>query len=630
MIRGAGILFMTAGGQVLFLKRGPGGDMPGAWCFPGGTTEGDETAEQTAIRETTEEIGSLPDGERAELTRSVSGTSSAPVEVIDTAIPGSDIAPIPGPQIDFTTFVQKIDAPFEPTINGEHVGFAWAPVDQPPEPLHPGCRIALARLGMDELGVARAIAADELTSPQTYANVTLFALRITGTGQAYRSGLKEHVWRPPEEYLTDEFLARCNGLPVIWKHPPKKPVIDSAEFSKRVIGTIMLPYIKGDEVWGVAKIYDAEAVEMMSTRQLSTSPGVFDVGDNTVKLEDGSSILIEEKPRLLDHLAICEAGVWDKDGAPTGVQTQDGANTMNEDEKKAAEEKARADAATAEKEGLDKLLSRVDAALTKMDAMSTRMDAYDAVKSRRDAEEKESKEKADRKDALCAKRDAKKDGETLTEAEEKELAELEGGKSKTAADSKKDESEEKKEEEKEEAKDKKDEAKAASRKDNAELRSRLDAQGKELEDLRRATAPVPEAEHASLAEAQSRCDSVAQMFGETAPRPLAGETLLAYRKRLIKPFVKHSPEWARADSTTVSALPESAFGIAEDQIYRAASIAARNPVDLPPATLRTIRKTDPETGQVIREFVGDAEACWGRFKSPSRRVTNFLTPQTRH
>src|SRR6185369_10410618 len=49
--RAAGILYKTPEGQALFLKRGPGGDYPGFWCFPGGHLEEGETPEVAAIRE---------------------------------------------------------------------------------------------------------------------------------------------------------------------------------------------------------------------------------------------------------------------------------------------------------------------------------------------------------------------------------------------------------------------------------------------------------------------------------------------------------------------------------------------------------------------------------------------------
>lgn len=332
-IKAAGILFLTPDNRALFLKRSNTGDHPGEWCFPGGTTEGDETAAETAIRETAEEVGRPVDADDLVLhTRNISnaevaaGAASPELPAIEGLNPASpNLAPaeagvIPGVQVDFTTFVVRVAEVFTPVLNEEHTGYAWASVDAPPEPLHPGCRIALNRLTMDELGVARAIAAGDLTSPQRYRNVTLWAIRITGTGAAYRKGKNEFVLRNPEIYLNDEFLARCNGLAVIMVHP-KGATLNSQEFADRVIGAVMLPYIKGTEVWSIAKVYDDAANAMMAERQLSTSPTVVlkDGDGQKLKLDDGAALLIEGEIELLDHIAVVPLGVWDKAGEPAGV-----------------------------------------------------------------------------------------------------------------------------------------------------------------------------------------------------------------------------------------------------------------------------------------------------------------------
>jgi hypothetical protein len=174
---------------------------------------------------------------------------------------------------------------------------------------------------MVEIDVAKAMAAGELVSPQTYESITLFAVRITGTGKSYRHKLDEHVWRDPILYLNPEFLERCNGLPVIMEHPPGS-VLDSKEFNKRMVGTILYPYIKGEEVWGIARIMDDAAIKMLSDAQLSTSPAVtFDYRSENIEgtTKNGEKILIEGKPSLVDHLAICMEGVWDKSGPPVGI-----------------------------------------------------------------------------------------------------------------------------------------------------------------------------------------------------------------------------------------------------------------------------------------------------------------------
>src|SRR5262249_50158171 len=64
--KAAGVMIVSAKGNVLFLQRTPTApDFPGCWCFPGGGPEGEETAEATARRETIEEIGSMPEGKLA-------------------------------------------------------------------------------------------------------------------------------------------------------------------------------------------------------------------------------------------------------------------------------------------------------------------------------------------------------------------------------------------------------------------------------------------------------------------------------------------------------------------------------------------------------------------------------------
>jgi hypothetical protein len=86
----------------------------------------------------------------------------------------------------------------------------------------------------------------------------LFDVRITGTGVAFRPSLNEFTYRPPEKFLTFDFLERCNGLPLIFEHPDKS-ILNTEEYRDRAIGTIFLPYIKGDEVWGIARVFDEDA-----------------------------------------------------------------------------------------------------------------------------------------------------------------------------------------------------------------------------------------------------------------------------------------------------------------------------------------------------------------------------------
>ena len=296
----AGIIFCTKDERVLLMRR-TGRDFPDTWALPGGGMEDDETAEECARRELTEETGFKYKGELLPWTRRVRDG------------------------IDFTTFIAPVDDAFEVTLNEEHDAYQWVdrefalaamPV------LHPGMQIVLLRFDMDELGIAKAMRSGEISSPQRYGNMLLIAIRITGTGAAYRNGIDEFVWRDPSLYLNSDFLERCQGLSVILAHP-KKDMLDTKEYRSRNVGSIMLPYIQGDEVWGIARIMDMKCAEMLETEKLSTSPCVvFFPADAGARYPMGSSsLLIEGKPSLLDHVAICAQGVWDKGGDPAGVSS---------------------------------------------------------------------------------------------------------------------------------------------------------------------------------------------------------------------------------------------------------------------------------------------------------------------
>lgn len=300
MIKAAGILF-KAGDRVLLVKRSAGSDHAGTWSIPAGHIEEGESAEEAAARECEEELG------------------------VDAHSLGA-VVPWTRSQndgVDFTSFIVRTGRKFKVKINDESEDYDWAKIGALPQPLHPGVQLLVDRLTMNELDIARVMSEGKLVSPQRYENILLVAMRITGTGVAFRKQLGEYVYRDPKITLTDEFLARCNGLPVIVEHPEKNS-LDSKEFQDRIVGTTFLPYINADDVWGIVKIYDDATARMIEDNVLSTSPAVVfrDQSVNeTQKLENGATLLIEGKPSLLDHLAIVPLGVWDKGGEPSGVDS---------------------------------------------------------------------------------------------------------------------------------------------------------------------------------------------------------------------------------------------------------------------------------------------------------------------
>jgi 8-oxo-dGTP pyrophosphatase MutT (NUDIX family) len=304
VVRAAGILIVCQG-ELLFLKRGDWiATEPGTWCIPGGKLEDGETSMDAAVRETFEESGiKVPRESLVEWTRVVRDG------------------------VDFTTFIASIATKPEVAIaEDESDKYAWLPLTNLPSPLHPGMGIVLRRFSMDELDIAQAMTTGDLASPSIYQNIALFNIRITGTGLSFRVDHDEYVWRDPSLYVNERFLKRCNGLIVVWEHPGNA-MIDSQEFADRIVGTVFLPYVPADkpeEVWAVVKMYDDAAINELVTRPYSTSPSVTlrKASSSTSEL-DGNVLLIEGVPALLDHIALCEHGVWDKGGPPDGVECVD-------------------------------------------------------------------------------------------------------------------------------------------------------------------------------------------------------------------------------------------------------------------------------------------------------------------
>ena len=532
-IFGSGIMFRQ-GKFVFLIQRSD----DGTWCPPGGTVEPGELAIDAARREVLEEVGYQYDGPLTP--HSVYG--------------------------DYLTFRAEVPERFEAKLNDESLAAGWFHIDDLPKPLHQPFAEMLAQQALNETEVASLIADGTLSSPQFFINMWMFAIRVTGTGVTWRSADQQMAFRNPDDYLTPEFLQRVAGVPLIWLHPEKNK-LDSDEFAKRVIGTLTNSWVADNgEVWAIARVYDAEAAEIMATRQLSTSPTVTysEAQDSIIKI-DGQPLLVEGSPVLLDHVAICEQGVWDKLLAPTGVKSD---SIPNE----------------AEKMDEEKIVALINKAI---DARMAKADEEKDAKAKADAEEAAKKEKADAEAKEAEEAKAKAD------AEEKAAKEKADAEAKAKADA---------EEAERMAKEKAD---SQLRQEIADLRSRIPTE-------------LSDEERNEVADAQVKADSVFSCFGKRAPVPLSGEKPLAYRRRLMIQLQEHSPDFKSVD---LSSIADSALlSVAEKTIYADAQKSAS--LSVGPGMLREIKRADA-TGRQISTFEGDPAATWAPFQSGKRQVTSF-------
>lgn len=116
-INAVGVWFYSTSTQryLYLLRNDP--RHPNTWGLPGGKIESGETLIEAMNRECTEELGFVP-----------AYIKLVPLEKFTSADQG----------FCYHTFFCTVDSEFIPTLNDEHVGWAWIASGTWPKPMHPG------------------------------------------------------------------------------------------------------------------------------------------------------------------------------------------------------------------------------------------------------------------------------------------------------------------------------------------------------------------------------------------------------------------------------------------------------------------------------------------------------------
>ena len=313
-IKGAGICLTTPQGEALFLLRSPTSNHPGEWDFPGGKSDGNETPEQTAKRETMEEIGGLPYGEM-KLMYSIEDLEG----------------------VDFVTFGMGITRKFTPKLQAEeHTQFKWAPLSSPPQPLHPGVKLMIDMalgaktandMAMDKAMESSIAARNRLAfdkgSVRTYDHDGRLHISITHISKAnvcpYRGdeipdpdgklNLEPNriymLFRDPEEIAKG--AATANLIPVLNEHIPVSP-IDPKQ--KNVVGytgtdaVFNAPYLDNSMVISVQE--SIRKIENGTEQELSSA--YYYLADMTPGAVDGVAYDGVMRDIKFNHVAIVPKG----------------------------------------------------------------------------------------------------------------------------------------------------------------------------------------------------------------------------------------------------------------------------------------------------------------------------------
>ncbi|WP_233633074.1 hypothetical protein [Burkholderia seminalis] len=457
-------------------------------------------------------------------------------------------------------------------------------------------------------------------SPIPFDNSLYYLARMTGTGDVWRSKQGE-MFRPPDYYLTPEFLDRCAGVPVIMNHPTDSATINPADV--RIVGTVIHAFpnpADPTEILCVMRIIDGFMQQDLLTKILSTSPSIVVAGS-----VESDGVIVEGAPIAApDHLAICELGVWDHQGPPSGIEQtilpasdaesitaelEDIAQSGNEitlEENKQADSSGNpqfnehADAGNAQT--IDWLASIQVAApkqfgspqsnihsgiynmtAEELKALMTQVLNDSVAPLRAEIEAlKVAKVQNDSTDEEKPTEEVKKENDAVPAAVEQIAGPLDTSEVAPApvTNDGGDEAQE-------------DGQNAAI----AELKAKIAA----LEAAAVQAPVLSDEEEADIADAQVHADSVYQMHGQRAPRPMDRETLLAYRRRLAKGLQKFSDS---QKDVKIAAINDSQYlAYVEKQVYADAAKAAHAGVAVKQG-LQKIKRQD-EYGRISIDYVGD-------------------------
>jgi hypothetical protein len=128
-----------------------------------------------------------------------------------------------------------------------------------------------------------------------------------------------------------------------------------------------------------------------------------------------------------------------------------------------------------------------------------------------------------------------------------------------------------------------------------------------------------------LAAIQSDADRASSAWGKDAPHPWDGERITAYRRRVAREHQSHSPAWRDVDLSTLSG---QTLRNAVSQIF-ADSIAASSSSESYGETLREVRRRDPDTGHLVKEYYGEPRAWMNQFAGGPPRLARFNLDQRR-
>jgi hypothetical protein len=123
-----------------------------------------------------------------------------------------------------------------------------------------------------------------------------------------------------------------------------------------------------------------------------------------------------------------------------------------------------------------------------------------------------------------------------------------------------------------------------------------------------------------LAEIQTMADRAASAWSKSAPHPWVGELPDAYCRRLAAQHQQHSEKWG--DGVNLRDLSGKTLRNASREIFQDSITKSCNPIAIGSMNLHEVKRRDPESGHMIKEYYGDPMAWMSQFTG-QKRIARF-------
>jgi 8-oxo-dGTP pyrophosphatase MutT (NUDIX family) len=303
--KAAGIVYLAGGRVLLMMRSDTASSSPSVWGLPAGGMEEGESTLQCATRESVEETGHAP----------------------------SSLTPL----MDDGTFALFLCAGdyFQPTLNDEHSGWLWAPIDNLPEPLHPRVaeQVAMAwartqepaevLVAADVMDGLDAFAMDKESARQIDTNgwceiprnplskVGVFTYSGRQVGDAENPDKPYRVYRPAEELSAPDCIDSFRLIPWIDNHVmlgSEEQGLMPAE-RKGVQGVVGEDvFFEGDTLYGNLKVFSQSMAGLIEAGKRELSCGYRCVYDFTPGVFQGEAYDCIQRTIRGNHLALVHSG----------------------------------------------------------------------------------------------------------------------------------------------------------------------------------------------------------------------------------------------------------------------------------------------------------------------------------